>query len=271
MTMSMVVMSATREGGLGRSLVLLVVALGALGFPSAACKPRTITNVPTLVREASPSPPTNAPPSGPHERPAEPVICLDTKKIVEAHACPPGPDEDYGSIMLLETARLAAKPGKRTKKGTSPRADLSPRLFTASETIYRERVERFVCKAADGIERNEARYALARLHFEAHHWDEAATLFHENAQIPGDATAPYAASLSLESLSSLGATGKTDCYDLLGDRTQAYFESFCGPRRPMENDELCTTLGHILSDVQRYKAESLIRCANAANDTSGAR
>jgi len=156
---------------------------------------------------------------------------------------------------LMTDNRRAAQAPK--KMGREPPA---PRPLTAAEASMLERAARFVCQPGPGDERNEARYMMARMYFEANHWDEAALLFHDIATLPSDDTAPYAAQLALESLNLLAThQSRHACFDLIGEWTTTYHDTFCDTPGRKKNEELCDTLTKILSDVQRLRGEQKVQ------------
>ena len=72
---------------------------------------------------------------------------------------------------------------------------------------------------------------------------------------------PYAAQLSLESLSVLGIQlHRPACIDVLGERAKQYYDSYCGPPMRPGNQEMCRTLEGIPRDVERHRDS-----ANRAN------
>ena len=196
---------------------------------------------------------------------AEAPKCLSAQAVA-AQACSPDalgiarPPSAYGSILrpqgMLAKAPLVRE-NKRPKKDPA-KTSVAPRALTPEEAAFVEEAHRFVCTQLPSAERTEVQHALARTYFEAHHWDEAAALFHENAEIPGAETATYAAQLSLESLNVLGShMNRPDCFTLLADWTNHYFDTFCGPSLRPANEETCVILGKIQVDLNHLNSERL--------------
>lgn len=181
--------------------------------------------------------------------------CLDAKLVRSAHACPPGPPGDLSALLRAENALLAARPTptKKPAQGKKTPALHTPRELTATEVSYVEQAQRFVCSQPVGSsERAEALYGLARIYFEAKHWDEAAELFQTVAELPDASPATYAAQLSLECINVLGSHfGRSECFDLLSERTADYLQLFCGANMAAENHEMCATLRTIQLDLHR--------------------
>ena len=153
--------------------------MASLALVTLACAPprAEVPNLaPAPAANTSPAPSVGTareipPPAGPK--------CLDPKVTLAAHACPLGPPGDYTALLRAENALLAARPTPTRKSAKDPNASTrhAPRVFTAAETAYLEQAQRFVCSQPMGsVDRTEATYGLARIYFEANHWDEAAEL-----------------------------------------------------------------------------------------------
>jgi hypothetical protein len=82
-------------------------------------------------------------------------------------------------------------------------------------------------------ERGDVTFSVARQYFQAQHWEEAATWYHDVAAAGPPDVAIYAALLSLESLNLLAyRLGRGECAPVLEQRLDAYIERLCrGPER----------------------------------------
>lgn len=190
-----------------------------------------------------------------------PPRCLDAKVVRAAHDCPKGAHVDYATLLRAQAALPQPPPtrGVKRREGEKRPADRSARVarrpFTSDEIAYVEAAQRFVCAEPDGADRREVAFSLARTHFEAHHWEEAAVLFHDLAESGDLNVGSFAVQLSLESLNVLGAhEGRPDCFELLVEWTNRAHDAYCGAKMRAENGEMCVTLGKILVDLTRSHA-----------------
>jgi hypothetical protein len=120
---------------------------------------------------------------------------------------------------------------------------LEPRRLTATELSYVDEAQRFICsQPVTSSDRVEVLYGLARIYYEAKHWDEAAELFHTVAELPDASLAPYAAQISLECIDALATYSRSGCFDLISERTTGYLEVFCGANTAPNNGETCANL-----------------------------
>ena len=175
-----------------------------------------------------------------------------------------------GSGRLPE--ERSGKKGKKGKKGDA--AKLKPKKFSPEQKGMITAFNRYVCYIkppkddAEALEQYvEVKYARARTYFEAQHWEEAAWAFRDVAVNHHDLDAAlYAAQLYLESLNVMGARidpPKPDCYDHMEEDVPKFIEYFCDEKSKEENAEQCSILFRIQRDIERLKAEQLVKKADA--------
>jgi hypothetical protein len=150
-----------------------------------------------------------------------------------------------------ENAMNVAPPSQRRSRVPATRDD-QPREFTAEESARAQALE--VRRAAVAlVDRGPLTFALARLHYDAHHWLEAAALYDEVVGISCPQRA-YAAMLSLDA-SNMAISIETDSERraaltvTLADRARRYHATFC--ENAAQPEEICATLTQIETAIQR--------------------
>ena len=175
--------------------------------------------------------------------------------------------------------RLAVGQRKEdSKKGEAEKFKKKP--FTDEQKGMITAFNRYVCYIKppagdnDALEQYvEVKYARARTYFEAQHWEEAAWAFRDIAiNYPQMDAAIYAAQLYLESLNILGS--KVDpphegCYDPMGEDVPVFIKNFCeGEKKREENEDQCNVLFRIQRDIERLKAENLVKACDEGKSTN---
>jgi hypothetical protein len=101
----------------------------------------------------------------------------------------------------------------------------------------------------------ECKYEIARIHFEAQHWIDAARWFRRlTFEHPDSDSAIYAAQLYLESLNVLGThtdPRRPSCYEVMRADIDPIACMFCHVK---ENEEQCRVLQRIRFDLQHFDA-----------------
>ena len=119
----------------------------------------------------------------------------------------------------------------------------------------------------EGLEQYvEVKYARARTYFEAQHWEEAALAFRDVALNHAEHEAGiFAAQLYLESINVLGdklEPPRPDCFDKMGEDVPQLIELYCTGARAAANEEQCAVLTRIQCDIDRLKAENMVKIAD---------
>ena len=175
-----------------------------------------------------------------------------------------------GTGALPSGSKEDAKKGEAEKFKKKPFTDEQKGMITA--------FNRYVCYIKppegdnDALEQYvEVKYARARTYFEAQHWEEAAWAFRDIAiNYPQMDAAIYAAQLYLESLNILGSKvdpPKEGCYDPMGEDVPIFIKNFCEGSKKEENEEQCSILFRIQRDIERLKAEELVKACDAGKST----
>ncbi|NUP13117.1 MAG: tetratricopeptide repeat protein [Polyangiaceae bacterium] len=153
---------------------------------------------------------------------------------------------------------------------------LAPKDFVPEQNGMLKAFRRFVCTAKPaandtaGIDRLvSVKYARGYTYFEAHHWEEAATVFRSIAlEHPDHELGVQAAHRYLEALNVLGTHFPNDangggvaCFKRLGDDVPALAELYCGEKKRAE-DQDCTVLRRVQRDSQWSVADALVREAD---------
>lgn len=171
------------------------------------------------------------------------------------------------------TGALPSGSKEERKKGEAEK--FKPKPFSDSQKGMITAFNRYACYIKppegddDALEQYvEVLYARARTYFEAQHWEEAAWAFREIAvEYPQMDASIYAAQLYMESLNILGSKldpPKEGCYDMMGQDVPKFIESYCTDAEDKEeNEEQCSVMFRIQRDIERLKAEELIKRADA--------
>lgn len=106
---------------------------------------------------------------------------------------------------------------------------------------------------------DECRYDIARAYFEANHFEEAAPIFGDVALVGTNVDiGVYAAQLYLECLNVLGSQAtppRPSCFDDIAREARHIKARYCAPKPARGNEEFCSILNRIESEIQRRKAE----------------
>jgi hypothetical protein len=149
-----------------------------------------------------------------------------------------------------------APPSQRRGRVPEPRDDQprddQPREFTAEEAARAQSLEARRAAVAQ-VDRGPLTFELARLHYDAHHWLEAAALYDEVAGISCPQRT-YAAMLSLDAINmAIGIETDSErraaLMATLADRARRYHATLCGDTA--EPEEICATLTEIEAAVER--------------------
>jgi len=143
-----------------------------------------------------------------------------------------------------------------------PNAQFRPREFSPQENGMINAFKRFICFVQDSEELPTVKYRLARIFYEANHYEEAAILFkdiawnHRTTEL-----AEYAANLYLDSLNVLGTNStpaRPACFDTLETDVEGLKGMYCDTQEHRDQyGELCRVVSTIGCDIKRKKAEAL--------------
>ena len=176
-----------------------------------------------------------------------------------------------GSARKGAGALPTSSRGDDSKKGEA--AKFAPKEFTPEQKGMITAFNRYVCYIQppegdnDALEQYvEVKYARGRTYFEAQQWEEAAEAFRDIAiNHPQMDAAIYAAQLYLESINVLGSKidpSRPKCYDNMAEDVPIFIKSFCDGKKKEENDEQCSILFNIQRDIERLKAENLVKACD---------
>jgi TolA-binding protein len=166
----------------------------------------------------------------------------------------------------------SAKKNDKDKKATE-KAKYAPKEFTENQKGMITAFNRYLCyiKPAAGDKEAqdnyvEVKYARARTYFEAQHWEEAALAFRDVAMGHADKDVGiYASQLYLESLNVLGSStepARPSCYDNMAEDVPKLIELYCKGGKEKDNAEQCGILIRIQRDIERLRAEELVKAAD---------
>ena len=154
-----------------------------------------------------------------------------------------------------------------------------PKDMTDAQKAMVSSFNRYVCyiqpdkNDADGQKQLvEVKYARCRLYFEAQHWEEAAACFKEIAyDNPDNDSAVYASQLYLESVNVLmfhGNPNRTSCIDDMISDVPKFIDMFCTGDKMKANEETCTILTKVQCDIQRLRAEKIVKEADKGGNNA---
>lgn len=206
--------------------------------------------------------------------------------VAENPTGPEAPEAAFAAVLCYQNIYDELHKGGKDKKGAGmmPGSDKNkdkkseadkykPREFDQRQKGMIEAFNRYVCyiKPADNDKEGkdqlvEVKYARARTYFEAQHWEEAALGFRDVAFNHADHEAGiYAAQLYLESINVLGQNSdppRPSCFDHMGEDVPKLVGLYCTGARAAANEEQCTVLTKIQCDIERLKAENLVKLAD---------
>lgn len=203
---------------------------------------------------------------------------------------PQAPEAAYAAVLCYQniytethkdgsdkkgTGNLPAGAGKDAKKDPkkTDKAKFAKKDLTENQKGMLTAFNRYVCYIKPKPEDKEAndqyvevKYARARTYFEAQHWDEAALAFREVAMSHADKeVGVYAAQLYLESLNIMGSSlevTKPSCYDDMAADVPKFIDLYCKGGKEKDNAEQCGILFRIQRDIERLRAEELVKAAD---------
>jgi hypothetical protein len=117
---------------------------------------------------------------------------------------------------------------------------------------------------------DECRFSVARAYFQANRFEDAGPIYKDLAFSSRDDIAPYAAQLYLECLNVLGSQAEPPrpvCFDEMTDAIAPMQARHCS-KGSKDAQELCTLLRRIERDIQRMRAEQLIKDADKGGPDS---
>jgi tetratricopeptide (TPR) repeat protein len=169
-------------------------------------------------------------------------------------------------------------PGEKDdKKKTASAKDIEkfkPKEFSSDQKGMLTAFNRYICYIKPDAANKEAveqfvevKFARARTYFESRHWEEAALGFRDVAMsYPDKEVGIFAAQLYLESLNVLGSNydpPRSACYEDISNDVPQFIKLYCEGAKRSQNEEQCTILFRIQRDIERLRAESLVKEADA--------
>ncbi len=109
------------------------------------------------------------------------------------------------------------------------------------------------------------KYRRAYLFYNANHFEEAATIFRDIANMPADVPDPenlreISADLYLDSLNVMGSMWNPQrpaCFDSMGEEVPRFVASFCTPQARPQHEDFCHRMEELQCQILRKKAEAL--------------
>ena len=189
-----------------------------------------------------------------NEPPARPPLSCPTPAVASAaQSCANATRSAPQIETILEAQRRLLGKGSRRPVPKAQAQRLAPRPFDADEQAYLQIARAYVCNSSDSVNRTEIAYAEARQYFEAQHWEEAGTLFHDIAVGPRSDVALYAAQLSLEAFNIMATNfARRDCNATLVLHLDEYIARLCTPTAPSD-EESCRTLTSVKQELQKRR------------------
>ncbi len=210
--------------------------------------------------------------------------------VAEDPEGPTAPEAAYAAVLCYQNIYTELHKGGKDKQGTgnlpsAAKGDekkkqqdraklLAPKDFTDSQKGMITAFNRYLCyiKPAQGDKEAqdnyvEVKFARGRTFLEAQHWEEAALAFRDVAINHAEKDAAiYAAQFYLEALNVLGSAiepTRPSCYDDMAQDVPKFIESFCkDDAKKKENAEQCGILIRIQRDIERLRAEELVKAAD---------
>ncbi len=209
--------------------------------------------------------------------------------VAENPKGPEAPEAAFAAVLCYQNIYEEQHKGGKDRKGTgmmpgqeekekkasakSEAEKYKPKDFDERQKGMITAFNRYVCyiKPADNDKDAkdqyvEVKYARARTYFEAQHWEEAAIAFRDVAMNYSDHEAGiFAAQLYLESLNVLGAKmdpPRPSCFDQMGEDVPKIIGLYCTGAKAKTNEEQCTQLTKIQCDIDRLKAENMVKLAD---------
>ena len=164
--------------------------------------------------------------------------------------------------------------GAKGKEKEGEAKKFAPHEFTDEQKGMLTAFNRYVCyikppqNDRDALEQYvEVKYARARTYFEAQHWEEAAAAFRDVGMNHADLDAGlYGAQLYLEAINVIGSkieSPRPSCYDDMEKDVPKFIELYCTEgKKKTANADQCAVLYGIQRDIERLKAEELVKKAD---------
>ncbi len=201
---------------------------------------------------------------------------------------PKGPnaaEAAYASVLCYQNIYTERHKGGEDRKGTgqlpgndkdkkAPAVDkekFKAKEFTPDQKGMITAFNRYVCYIQPDKSNKEAmdqfvevKYARARTYFESRRWEEAALGFRDVALNHADREVGiFAAQLYLESLNILGThSERSSCFEDIGKDVPEFIKLYCEGGKKTQNEEQCGILFRIQRDIERLRAEALIKEAD---------
>lgn len=207
-------------------------------------------------------------------------------RVVELDASGPyTPDAAYGAVLCYERVYqddYAPRERERVTASATPRARVRgrhrgapapdadappepPRALTEVETGMVQAFARYLCTVPESDERATVQYRLARVYYEARHFEEASVAFRAVAlEHPESELGPIAANLHLDALNALyRREGRASCVTVLREDVEPLDHLYCAtPEAADAHADLCPILVGLRCDVLRLEAEALARAGD---------
>ncbi len=173
-------------------------------------------------------------------------------------------DAAYAEVLCWDRVYQAdyqPRERERTHEGTAPR-DLSD-----DERAMAHAFQRYLCTAPDGEDRATVQYRLARIYYEARHFEEASVAFRAVAmEHADDPLGEIAANLHLDALNAIfRRDGRASCVTDLRSDLAPIAGLYCAtPTAATEHPDLCPTIDQLQCDVLRLEAESIAHAGDHA-------
>jgi TolA-binding protein len=209
--------------------------------------------------------------------------------VAEDPEGPTAPEAAYAAVLCYQNIYTEQHAGGKERKSTGNLPDsakkgdknanaakaklLAPKDFTEGQKGMITAFNRYICyikPAAGDREANEnyveVKFARGRTFLEAQHWEEAALAFRDVAVNYADKDVGiYAAQLYLESLNVLGSgidPTHPACYDDMAQDVPKFLDLYCQGDKQKQNAEQCGILNRIQRDIERLRAEELVKAAD---------
>jgi TolA-binding protein len=207
--------------------------------------------------------------------------------VAEDPTGPTAPEAAYASVLCYQNIYLDTHKDGSDKKGggnlptsaakgekkAADKAKFAPKDFTDNQKGMITAFNRYICyikPPAGDKDANEqyveVKYARGRTYFEAQHWEEAALAFRDVALNHADKDVGiYASQLYLEALNVMGSSiepTRPSCFDDMAEDVPKFIELYCKGAKEKDNAEQCGTLIGIQRDIERIRAQELVKAAD---------
>jgi TolA-binding protein len=183
-----------------------------------------------------------------------------------------GGEDRKGTGTLTEDSKDKDKGGKGKKEINKDA--FKPKDYTEEQKGMITSFNRYLCYIQPDANNKEAmnqfvevKFQRARTHFQARHWEEAALGFRDVAINHADnEVGVFAANLYLEAANILGTRlepARSSCIDDIAKDTPQFIKLYCEGAKKSANEEQCSVFFRVQRDVERLKAETLVKEADA--------